>query len=311
MHSSQMINIPGFVPIIFTENKSPSENKSELFVDWKLFDIDSKSLPYNDVPTLQKKYLEESGLQRLDSCNIFLRSDHIKPEEIILGRKGFHPHPTINPEGFGDLPPEYILNVESHRVNSMRTGFVSCTDSMQLIKNYNRFTASGNYVYMLKAKGAVNPGNSWCSREREYSVPGGVDAADIIAFRQLSTTISRDGFGGSILYIREDFFKNYPKILFKMMAVYEEPGEEVSIDNPHLFKILEAIPPIKSSLADKKADENNRKDNLVPDAKVVFKSSNYLNNGLLFQKPKPLRERQLHPIDDQPTFKNFLVKGIS
>jgi hypothetical protein len=310
MHSSKMINIPGFVPIIFTENKNPLENKSELFVDWKLFDIDSKSLPYNDVPALQKESLEESGLQRLDSCNIFLRSDHIKPEEIILERKGFHPHPTINPKGFGDLPPEYILNVESHRVNSERTGFVSCTDSMQFIKNYNRFTASGNYVYMLKAKGAVNPGNSWCSREREYSVPGGVDATDIIAFRQLSTTSGYDGFNGSILYIREDFFKNYPKILFKMVEVYEEPGEEVSIDNPHFFKMLEAMTPIKNSLADNKASENDRKDDLIADVKAS-KSSNCLNNNLLFQKPRPPMRRQLHPVDDQPTFKNFLVKGIS
>ncbi|MBV8802481.1 MAG: hypothetical protein JO131_05885 [Gammaproteobacteria bacterium] len=96
-----------------------------------------------------------------------------------------------------------------------------------MIRRYNQVSGNGNYVYMLKAAGAVNKGNSSTAQtEGEYTVPGGVDAEDIIAFRQLSKTSSIPGFNGSSLYIRESFLKKYGEdYLQKILSVYLEKNE--------------------------------------------------------------------------------------
>ncbi|MBV8802496.1 MAG: hypothetical protein JO131_05965 [Gammaproteobacteria bacterium] len=228
-----------------TDNKQNIQKTSSL-VDWKLEDIKSE-LPYSDAPQLQPNILKQNNTERLSSVNIFLRSDHLDPKTIILERKGFHPKPTIS-DDYGDLwkkYPDFILSIDVHRADSTYTGSISCTDSLDIIKEYfnnNDKKTAGNFIYMLKAAGAVTIGNGRNSRrDREYTLVGGVSAEDIIAFRQTSTTSSAEGFNGSSLYIRKSFLKKYGEdYLQRILSVYLEPNEVAipkELDEKNIFTV--------------------------------------------------------------------------
>lgn len=245
--------IPGFIEFKIAQETEPlselerraqssdklTDEKKRDVVSWKLKELNPTDLPYSNAPFLQANYLKEKKQERLSSVNIFLRADHVPPETIILKRKGFHPHPTIT-GNYGKLwdKPDKILDIERHRITSAYTGSVSCTDNIQVLKNFNA-DQDNIYVYMLKASGAVTTGDSRMKEECEYTVPGGVDADDIIAFRKLSSDF---GFSASdSLYVSENFLKDNSDLLEKILSVYLEKGEVAII--PQKIKTLDEEAP--------------------------------------------------------------------
>ncbi len=102
---------------------------------------------------------------------------------------GFHPNIT-NPNTVYSRQGADILNVWYHRAGATGSGFISCTDSMKAANKAAYDARIGNlnidtYVYLVKATGVLNPGRGGgevIDNEYEYSVAGGIDADDIVAF---------------------------------------------------------------------------------------------------------------------------------
>lgn len=108
-----------------------------------------------------------------------------------------------------------ILNVKNHRLDSTGgSGYVAASASMQVVRCRNETTT----VYLLKGYGLVPPSESkglgeQIESELEYSMPGGFDEQDIIAYRNVQgkkiTEQNYRKFGGSPIYIRESFIQSY------------------------------------------------------------------------------------------------------
>ncbi len=182
-------------------------------------DIDPKTLPYADVYTqavLEGVGLERKavGVKRFNDCRLLLRGDDRSPDEIFEAG-GFHPqytNPLSSPKKGKD-----ILDVNQHRFFPEGSGLVSCTSSLGTA---GHFADTSGYVYLVKATGAIGP--CALNRELEYSVPGGVDAEDIVAYRKKGSKYS---FCGSSIFINKSFMNRYPDQVNDVIQAFLQKNE--------------------------------------------------------------------------------------
>jgi hypothetical protein len=213
-------------------------------------------LPYKDESLLDPHKnvdLPEYGIDRDTNERMVLRADRRNIEEIDrVG--GFHPQYT-NPLSSDPMklnPHHRPLNVVQHRRHSFGSGFVSTTSS-QLIAHYfgsglvkynekyqcftnyaytyllyclhlfgARFpdTECGTYtVYTLLVRGAMTPATSgqlydW---QKEYSVPGGIDKEDILAFRTCTNVEDSFHFKCSDIFVNKKVLNKNPKLLSEIL----------------------------------------------------------------------------------------------
>lgn len=192
------------------------------------------SLPYSDI--LSEEKLAKSGYKRINKSIVVARGDGRSPQQIIEAG-GFHPYGAITGQY---KEPKEILDVEAHRYHSDGSGFVSCTGDMRVAKNFS-FTGPTDsiqlkaqlknvgYVYLIMVTGAVGPGHGTMFKfEKEYSVPAGIDAQQIIAHREVRDLKMRD-FKGSSIFVNLDFIKRYPdpKLWKKIVSAYLMDDEEL------------------------------------------------------------------------------------
>lgn len=209
-------NYPGFITIIpktddEQEAIKASNTNQVSHTNLALKKIAKEKLPYHGFYTQMK---DDFLPNRQDEVTLLLRSDHVQPY-TVLSNGGFQPHGVEN-----DSIDSFALDPQGHAISSENSGMVSCTYSMDMIKNYD--ANCENFVYMVKATGAfanTNPRKIEC----EYTVPGGIDAEDIVAFRQLrgSEGYSND-FLGQPLYIRESFLRRYPELIHYILNRFLE-----------------------------------------------------------------------------------------
>ncbi|MDX1837305.1 hypothetical protein [Legionella taurinensis] len=199
--------------------EKPKDNAAETDIDIALGKvIDPEKLPYHDY--YNQTYLNKIGARRINQCIVVARGDITPPEK-------FFETGSILPKGvltgqFKDQ--ETILDVPSHRVTSDGSGVLSCTKSVEVAKNFSQSNKvlGGGYVYLLKGTGAISP-TQFAVGEKEYSIPGGVDAIDIIGFRQVP--LGKVDFSGSTIYISKDFIAQYPEKAELTLKVYLEKNE--------------------------------------------------------------------------------------
>lgn len=253
-----------------------------------LKEFDPRELPYaktyEERDSKKTKKSHKVNHKRVAASLILLRTDHISPKKI-LERGGFQPHclPKNKKNLDGNYPEaeteeeqeeinEDILSPTSHSHHSKNSGSVSCTYSMSSIKNLSFGYA--NYVYMVKAVGGFR-GTNIRKRECEITVPGGIDAEDIIAFRRLNGRESNLFNPEEPLYINENFIRRYPDLLDYILTRYLEEGEYC----PTAEKQIAALPgarararaKVKTSLSDQASLPDIKK-------KVISILNQYISN---------------------------------
>src|SRR3990167_6933342 len=208
-------------------------------------DIEPQKLPYAEIYTPSK--LNQIGAVRHNNCIIVARGDKRSPKEVI-GMGGFHPQFT-NPES-KSKEGEEILDIASHRVTAQGSGVVSYTSDMNVAKDFGLNINQDGYVYLAKVTGAITDAARQLIAEKEYSVPGGTDAEDIVAFRKVDSAIpdiedidSNDSideiygpdFGGTSIFISNDFIEKYPHVVDKIIDIYLQDNE-VCLDRVPVIK---------------------------------------------------------------------------
>lgn len=196
--------------------------------------IEPTRLPYfNEVKQYIRDYngdpIITASVTRLNQCMVLARGEAISPEELFeIG--GFHP--AASATGLY-ATTEKLLNFLDHRLGveyPYGTGFTSFTSSITVAKH---FAGPQQHVYLAKTTGPVTPirdaehGKDHFG-EDEYSVPGGVDAVDVIAYRKLDKDNSfyrGHDFHGSSIFIKEEFIQQYPYAVGDIIAFYLQPNE--------------------------------------------------------------------------------------
>jgi len=192
-----------------------------------------EKLPYACFYT--EEYLKEEELIRENTTIVLARADNRTPKEI-WARGGFHPQATnsYSCQKYG----EDILDVISHRNLAWGSGLVSLTHSMEVAINLPLTT----YVYLIKAVGAISPHPKFFANECEWSIPGGVDFGDVIAFR------SSQGytFNNSPIFISKDFEQRYPEKLSSAIKAYLSTNEACEVNEVEISHSTEkTIPRIR------------------------------------------------------------------
>ena len=234
-NSDNKQNFPGYVKFNFEANDlpyvaPPNEERTDLV----LKTIESDKLPYNehykDENIIKKFSSKFTQGNRLPTVQLLLRADHVPPAEI-LKKGGFQPHAFKD----GKYPSitYHLLDPTSHSISSERSGMVSCTYSMSMTKEYNNYTPN-TYIYLVKAAGGFS-GTNFRDVECEVTVPGGIDAEDIVAFRKLHGRGDPSIFDpNEPLYVRESFLRRYPALLDYIFHRYKESNETC----PQVQKIM-------------------------------------------------------------------------
>lgn len=215
---SESCKLPKFIELAVT--KSPELSMLPHFVDITLnANIDPKKLPYADIFTPEA--LSKQGCSRLNTCRIVARGDARSLDEISYFG-GFHPSGAVTATYKEDS--SYILDVISHRISPDGSGFVSFTTAIDVAKRYctsspgpviaaRAQSKNIGFVYFAKGTGLISPSSQICPQEFEYSAPGGIDAEDIVAYRQVN--VRKICFDKSSIFINPDFIKKYPnKVAF-------------------------------------------------------------------------------------------------
>lgn len=201
-----------------------------------------KMLPYSDVYT--DAALRNAGLERFAQSLLVARADRRSPQEI-LNAGGFHPQAT-NPDDLNAKCSLTILDVMSHRDTAKGSGLVSFSSSMQVV-----MTMSSRCTYLVKVLGAIGPHAEHMEEEKEYSVPGGVDAEDIAAFRikmeyapifvSNAFLVAHPEMTPHIIaaYLREDEWCMLDEVKITQQDVY--PYSEMALINNSLFSSKQKI----------------------------------------------------------------------
>jgi hypothetical protein len=128
----------------------------------------------------------------------------------------------------------WTLHPISHAINSSKSGSVSSTYNMRRIKNYS---ADSNYIYLIKGSCGFT-GTNPRAIECEVTIPGGVDAEDVVAFRQLRKYFPHYKFDpNNAIFISINFIRRYPDLLDYIFDRYLEPNEERPIKEDILAHI--------------------------------------------------------------------------
>jgi hypothetical protein len=205
------VNLDSNDPYRYGEN-----NKQIKIITLKTKDNESilpSNLPYAGFFT--SSYLNSAKIQaqRVSECIVIARGDSRLPEEIFSSG-GFHPQFTNPLAQDKARTGDDILDVAKHREDSPGSGLVSCSSNMHDALTFSAGKDDRGAVYFVKVRGAIDPGKVLDS-ESEYSVPGGMDAEDIVAYRLTSLGLDEtgrtvSGFHGSSIFISHHFLKNYP-----------------------------------------------------------------------------------------------------
>lgn len=208
------------------------DNSAETNIDIPLGKaIEPEKLPYHEF--YDKAYLERIGGHRVNQCIVLARGD-ITPPEVFFETGSILPNGILK-EKFTET--ERILDVASHRVTSEGSGVLSCTKSVEVAKNFSQSgkEVGGGYVYLVKGTGAISP-IQFAAQEKEYSLPGGIDAIDIIGFRQVPP--GKFNFSGSTIYLNKDFIAQYPDKAEKTLQTYLEKSESLSQESQKVLQDL-------------------------------------------------------------------------
>lgn len=220
------------------------ENMGTKMVDIVLRDRDPKELPYSNAEILDYEKnvaLKELQIQRESCDRMVLRGDNRNFEEIHKAG-GFNPRFTIDASTVEINP----LDIKWHRNNDAAgSGFVSTTTDIKTahiagyIFSHPRygFLCGGNAssydseytIYALNAIGAMTPSPNYYENQKEYSIPGGVDAVDIIAYRQCVANENKEKVE---IKCSELFFNNRYKNKFPQAV--KPIAESLLLDNEHL-----------------------------------------------------------------------------
>lgn len=198
------------------------------------------ALPYNSEELLSPKknqQLREYGITRDSHTRVVLRGDSRSIQEIKeVG--GFHPNCTSR-DYISDWSkkPQKPLDVAKHRSSSgtMRSGFVSTTVNQATAhlfgkpSLYNRKSNSTYTIYSLLATGAMTPAENLWFREKEYSVPGGIDYEDIIAYRECRFLDDSHFIKCSDIFFNKKFAKKYPHLVDEVLHTQLLKDETISL----------------------------------------------------------------------------------
>jgi hypothetical protein len=233
---------------MFSQNKESKNDLSNLFLEIKVTKsnspvsadlkdskeisiiltkhIDAEKLPYADTEQLGEAYLKSIGARRFNNCMIVARGDTRSPKEIFeVG--GFHPKFTA-PGSVAKSEIKDVLDVVSHRGATEGSGLVSYTVDPSIARSFG--SDEGGYFYLAKATGAVGPSEQdFYKKEKEYSVPGGVDAEDIVAVRKV-----KQGEAGSFeesIFISKAFIEKYPERVPEVIHACLALNEQAVFDN--------------------------------------------------------------------------------
>jgi hypothetical protein len=189
--------------------------------------IDPASLPYADVYTQEK--LQKIKAPRLNSCSLFWRGED-RPIGEILNVGGFQPNITTE-----DNPTysEKTLDVQAHRENTEGSGLVSFTSYKPMAQEFGRVYAQKShqneyYLYLAKTTGAIGPDKAaedyvQMELEQEYSVPGGIDAEDIVSYRRCNVETG----SCSSIFLANRFIHQYPHLVKTVLKENLAKNEEL------------------------------------------------------------------------------------
>jgi hypothetical protein len=190
--------------------------------------LDTAIIEWKDLPSDFPKDNLQSLVRPPEDSKDPRYPEYVEHFSAILKQTGkeFHTQRSI-PWITRSLGPQYILDPKTHSHFSDNSGLVSFTSGLEVVKNYQ---APGNYMYMVRAVGGFN--KAGFSHEKEVTVPGGVDAMDVIAFRRFESNFSevKNVFSSNYpLYIRKNFINDYlnnPDLLKEIIKYYLEPYED-------------------------------------------------------------------------------------
>ena len=218
--------------------------------------IPPSKLPYADIYTQDK--LAEIKAERFNQCMILARGDS-RSITAISYAGGFHPQYT-NPETKLAKQGKDILDVIQHRRLVEGSGLVSFTSDIEVAKNFSVGEEKG-FVYFVKVTGAIGPSPMINHQESEFSVPGGVDAKNIVAFRALNsqiqdiedimdndTDVSEVSFSGSSIYISRQFIKDYPDRVGDLIDSILQKNERC-VDKDNVIKSIIQEEPSSSEIS--------------------------------------------------------------
>ena len=232
---SENKDLPGYIKFNFVPNNKPyTESSPEEKTNLIIKVIESDKLPYEqfykDKDQINKFGGQFAKGERISAAQLLLRADHVPPGEI-LKNGGFQPHAIKS----GRYPhkTDHILNPIEHAMGSEQSGLVSCTYNLHMSKAYNA-NRPDTYIYLVKAVGGFS-GTNFREDEYEITVPAGIDAEDIIAFRKIHGQGDPSIFDPEKpLYIRESFLRRYPALIDYILKRYMESNESC----PEATKIL-------------------------------------------------------------------------
>jgi hypothetical protein len=202
-----------------------SDNQTSIDLDKeKIIDIIIKCRNENELPYHNLNSLKDVKIIKRETCDrVTLRGDNRSIEQIQEAG-GFHPRWTISGEENKKHDP---FDIMEHRECSMGSGFVSTTIDPKEAHDYGRrFASHGDSnpvnkntvhkytIYALNAIGAMTPTPPPSDNETEYSVPGGIDAEDIIAYRECTRLFfSENTETCSDIFFNNKYKKRYPELV--------------------------------------------------------------------------------------------------
>lgn len=180
--------------------------------------IQPQELPYHDAAILDAKIntkLSEYGIQRDLHTRMVLRGDK-RGGKTIFEAGGFFPRCAKSNQS--PLPASCSLDVVRHRDGALDTsGFVSTTVSQEVAHRFGwGHWGSAYAVYTMLVTGAVTPSSNigLFSDEKEYSVPGGIENKDILAYRECNANMRSTC---SDIQLNSLFAKNHPEMVSEVV----------------------------------------------------------------------------------------------
>ncbi|MFT3741466.1 MAG: hypothetical protein QM752_02150 [Gammaproteobacteria bacterium] len=213
--------------------------------------IDKKLVPYSDEPLLSPRRLwnfNREQLRRESGARLVYRGESRYTPSQILEAGGIHPK-SVSVEVANEEwkhRGEWMLDVNTHRKDSDGSGMVSTTTS-EAIGHSFADGASHPHLYILRAKNAID--SALHDVEHEFTVAGGFDKSDIIAFRGLSSKLIKTSddsgyryFDDSPLYINTDFVEKYPKLIPTLIHALLDEHEKITQAPPSIITLIATYP---------------------------------------------------------------------